>query len=115
MLRYAQHDYPLIPKSRYFTVSTPHLNRMPAKSVETLITFFLTTHSMRFFPLLLAGLMGSSLAGWSQGLPGAQAETSKPPKRITILPVPVRLRPQVHGWWVPRAALENAAAHPLAA
>jgi hypothetical protein len=52
---------------------------------------------MRFFPLLLAGLMGSSLAGWSQGLPGAQAETSKPPKRITILPVPVLFYQQETG------------------
>jgi hypothetical protein len=52
---------------------------------------------MRFFPLLLAGLMSSTLVGWGQGLPGAQTETTKPPKRITILPVPVLFYQQETG------------------
>ncbi|QKG53563.1 BamA/TamA family outer membrane protein [Hymenobacter sp. BRD67] len=44
---------------------------------------------MRFFPLLLAGLVGTALVSQGQGLPAGQTESSKPPKKITILPVPV--------------------------
>lgn len=52
---------------------------------------------MRFFPLVLAGLMSSALVGWGQGLPAGQTETTKPPKRITILPVPVLFYQQETG------------------
>jgi hypothetical protein len=52
---------------------------------------------MRFFPLLLAGLMGSALAGWGQGLPTAPVDLPKPPKRITILPIPVLFYQQETG------------------
>jgi hypothetical protein len=51
---------------------------------------------MRFFPLLLAGLMGSTLA-WGQGLPTAPVDLPKPPKRITILPIPVLFYQQETG------------------
>ncbi|MEH3107015.1 MAG: carotenoid oxygenase family protein [Sphingomonas fennica] len=34
---------------------------------------------------------------------------------VARVKVPVRMRPQVHGWWVPRAALERAAARSIAA
>jgi outer membrane protein assembly factor BamA len=52
---------------------------------------------MRFFPLLLAGLLGSTLAGRGQGLPTAPIDTPKPPKRITILPIPVLFYQQETG------------------
>ncbi|RZK88733.1 MAG: hypothetical protein EOO62_37225, partial [Hymenobacter sp.] len=41
--------------------------------------------------------MSTALVGWSQGLPGAQTESTKPPKRITILPVPVLFYQQETG------------------
>ena len=41
-------------------------------------------------------------------------QVNAPP--VAKVPVPVRMRPQVHGWWVPRAQLEQAvSAKPLAA
>ncbi len=52
---------------------------------------------MRFFPLLLAGMLGSALVGQSQGLPAGQTDTRKPPKKITILPVPVLFYQQETG------------------
>jgi outer membrane protein assembly factor BamA len=66
---------------------------------------------MRIFPLLLAGLLGGSLVGRGQALPAGQpdttrttatttaapVETPKPPKRITILPIPVLFYQQETG------------------
>jgi hypothetical protein len=52
---------------------------------------------MRFFPLLLGGLLGSALLSYGQGLPAGQTDTRKPPKRITILPVPVLFYQQETG------------------
>ncbi|MGI4739482.1 MAG: BamA/TamA family outer membrane protein [Janthinobacterium lividum] len=52
---------------------------------------------MRLFPLLLAGMLGSALMGQSQGLPAGQTDTRKPPKKITILPVPVLFYQQETG------------------
>jgi hypothetical protein len=51
---------------------------------------------MRFFPLLV-GLLGCASVGFGQGLPAGQTETRKPPKRITILPVPVLFYQQETG------------------
>ncbi|MGI4762852.1 MAG: BamA/TamA family outer membrane protein [Janthinobacterium lividum] len=51
---------------------------------------------MRFFPLLV-GLLGCASVGFGQGLPSGQTETRKPPKRITILPVPVLFYQQETG------------------
>ncbi|GAA4499565.1 hypothetical protein GCM10023172_18360 [Hymenobacter ginsengisoli] len=51
---------------------------------------------MRFFPLLV-GLLGCATVGFGQGLPAAQTDTRKPPKRITILPVPVLFYQQETG------------------
>ncbi|MGI4874971.1 MAG: BamA/TamA family outer membrane protein [Janthinobacterium lividum] len=52
---------------------------------------------MRVFPLLLAGLLGSALAGYGQGLPAGQTKETKPPKNLTILPVPVLFYQQETG------------------
>lgn len=66
---------------------------------------------MRIFPLLLAGLLGGSLAGQGQALPAGPPDTTrtaattttapikpvKPPKRITILPIPVLFYQQETG------------------
>jgi hypothetical protein len=41
--------------------------------------------------------MGSTLAGWGQGLPTAPVDLPKPPKRITILPIPVLFYQQETG------------------
>lgn len=51
---------------------------------------------MRFFPLLV-GLLGCASVGFGQGLPAGQTETRKPPKKITILPVPVLFYQQETG------------------
>lgn len=51
---------------------------------------------MRFFPLLV-GLLGCATVGFGQGLPAGQAKATKPPKRITILPVPVLFYQQETG------------------
>ncbi|MDO7885293.1 BamA/TamA family outer membrane protein [Hymenobacter cheonanensis] len=51
---------------------------------------------MRFFPLLV-GLLGCASIGFGQGLPAGQARATKPPKRITILPVPVLFYQQETG------------------
>jgi hypothetical protein len=67
---------------------------------------------MRIFPLLLAGLLGGSLVSQGQSLPAGQPDTTrttattttetpikavKPPKRITILPIPVLFYQQETG------------------
>ena len=52
---------------------------------------------MRIFPLLLAALLCCSLVGQGQGLPGGATKDSKPPKRITILPIPVLFYQQETG------------------
>jgi hypothetical protein len=66
---------------------------------------------MRIFPLLLAGLLGGSLVSQGQALPAGQPDTTrttatttiapvktpKPPKRITILPIPVLFYQQETG------------------
>ena len=60
---------------------------------------------MRFFPLLLAGLMSGALLSQGQGLPAGQdsvgrgtaPKAKKPPKQITILPVPVLFYQQETG------------------
>ncbi|RYY21492.1 MAG: hypothetical protein EOO36_00610 [Cytophagaceae bacterium] len=61
---------------------------------------------MRIFPLLLAALLGSSLVGQGQNLPASPSDTTratnaakptKPPKRITILPIPVLFYQQETG------------------
>ncbi|MFD1875173.1 BamA/TamA family outer membrane protein [Hymenobacter bucti] len=67
---------------------------------------------MRIFPLLLAGLVSGSLVSQGQGLPAGQPDTTrtttatttvapvktaKPPKRITILPIPVLFYQQETG------------------
>jgi len=55
---------------------------------------------MRFFPLLLGGLLSSALLAHGQGLPGGSTEavkSTKPPKKITILPVPVLFYQQETG------------------
>ena len=41
--------------------------------------------------------MGSALAGWGQGLPTAPVDLPKPPKRLTILPIPVLFYQQETG------------------
>jgi outer membrane protein assembly factor BamA len=56
---------------------------------------------MRFFPLLL-GLLGCASVGFGQGLPAdsskaSQPKAAKPPKKITILPVPVLFYQQETG------------------
>ena len=51
---------------------------------------------MRFFPLLV-GLLGCASVGFGQGLPAGQTKETKPPKRITILPVPVLFYQQETG------------------
>ena len=50
---------------------------------------------MRFFPLLLAGLLGSALVGQGQGLPGGQVKRTT--NKITILPIPVLFYQQETG------------------
>jgi len=62
---------------------------------------------MRLFPLLLAGSLSCSLLSQGQGLPSGQPDTTrtaativktpKPPKRITILPIPVLFYQQETG------------------
>jgi hypothetical protein len=67
---------------------------------------------MRIFPLLLAGLLSGSLVSQGQSLPAGQPDTTrttattttetpikavKPPKRITILPIPVLFYQQETG------------------
>ncbi|RZK90832.1 MAG: hypothetical protein EOO62_34510, partial [Hymenobacter sp.] len=52
---------------------------------------------MRIFPLLMAALLGCSLVGQGQGLPGGATKDSKPPKRLTILPIPVLFYQQETG------------------
>ena len=52
---------------------------------------------MRIFPLLLVGLLGGSLASQGQGVPAGQTKEAKPPKRITILPIPVLFYQQETG------------------
>jgi hypothetical protein len=52
---------------------------------------------MRIFPLLLAALLGSSLVSQGQGLPTEPPKETKPPKRITILPIPVLFYQQETG------------------
>lgn len=51
---------------------------------------------MRFFPLLV-GLLGCASVGFSQGLPTDPPKAAKPPKKITILPVPVLFYQQETG------------------
>lgn len=51
---------------------------------------------MRFFPLLV-GLLGCASVAFGQGLPAGQTREAKPPKRITILPVPVLFYQQETG------------------
>jgi len=51
---------------------------------------------MRFFPLLV-GLLGCASVAFGQGLPAGQTGETKPPKRITILPVPVLFYQQETG------------------
>ncbi|RYE90254.1 MAG: hypothetical protein EOO37_03400 [Cytophagaceae bacterium] len=58
---------------------------------------------MRFFPLLLAGLLSNALVGWGQGVPAGPTDTvrtaksPKPAKRLTILPIPVLFYQQETG------------------
>jgi hypothetical protein len=64
---------------------------------------------MRLFPLLLVGLLGCGLSSQGQGLPAGQPDTTrattatattkpiKPPKRLTILPIPVLFYQQETG------------------
>lgn len=64
---------------------------------------------MRFFPLLLVGLLSCALLSQGQGLPAGQPDTTrattattttkpvKPPKRLTILPIPVLFYQQETG------------------
>jgi hypothetical protein len=64
---------------------------------------------MRLFPLLLVGLLGCELSSQGQGLPAGQPDTTrattatattkpiKPPKRLTILPIPVLFYQQETG------------------
>ena len=73
------------------------VNRRGLKSVEVLNTSTFL-FSMRFFPLLLAsGLLGGALVSQGQGLPAGQTKEAKPPKKITILPVPVLFYQQETG------------------
>jgi outer membrane protein assembly factor BamA len=51
---------------------------------------------MRFFPLLV-GLLGCASVGFGQDLPADPPKAAKPPKKITILPVPVLFYQQETG------------------
>ena len=53
---------------------------------------------MRFLSLLLAGMLGGALISQGQDLPAGQTKEAKPPKKITILPIPVLFYQQETGW-----------------